>query len=247
MKQPINITSSEWEAIEDLLNKGGTEAERVAFVAQQRQDKSFRDKVELVKMTSLAISEASLKAQLDDYHQELTAHTQPTVPATKGSRHYRRKPLLIAASVIALMGLAIWGYQQINRDSSGYHRYYKADPGLITAMGTSKNYTFEKAMVDYKDGAYEEAIQAWSAMLNTNPGNDTLLYFLGAAYQASARTDHALTYFREVLEFPESFFYRDACWYAGLIYLKQGETAAATPLLQQSGREEAAEILSSLP
>ncbi len=99
-------------------------------------------------------------------------------------------------------------------------------------MGVTDHYEFEKAMVDYKTGQYEEAIAAWNKLLLKNPGNDTLNYFIGSALMADKEFKQAKIYFDKVIEFPASVFIQNARWYKALILLKEGNKKEALELLK---------------
>ena len=127
-----------------------------------------------------------------------------------------------------------------------YSEYYKPDPGLITAMGVSDNYTFEKAMVDYKNGDYDKAIKGWLSLKSNQATNDTLDYFLGAAYQASGQYDTAIPYLEKIASEKENTFNKDACWYLGLALLRKGNKELAATYIQQSGYPQSPELLNAL-
>ena len=124
-----------------------------------------------------------------------------------------------------------------------YAKYYIQDAGLMTAMGVSENYNFDKAMIDYKTGDYEKAIDAWQKLLLTNPANDTLHYFIGSAYMALDRPARALMNFEWVLKSANSNFKTDAYWYAGLALLKQGELEKASNYIRLSDNPKKDELL----
>jgi tetratricopeptide (TPR) repeat protein len=117
---------------------------------------------------------------------------------------------------------------------------------MVTAMGTNSNYEFDRGMVDYKTGAYQAAISRWEKLLAQKPDNDTLNYFLGSALLAIGDDELALSFLQKTLEMETGIFQKEASWYLGLSYLKSGNNAEAVKYLQNSGREEAAEIIEKL-
>ena len=154
---------------------------------------------------------------------------------------------MVAASVTLLATLSIWLFTSSkNKFEKTYATYYKPDPGLMSAMGTSDNYFFNKAMLLYKTGNYKAAIDEWSKLKNELPQNDTLTYFLGAALQADGNNAAAIRLLKSMTTDPAKSFYKEACWYTGLALLKQGAVKEAIPYLEKSDRPESSELISKI-
>ncbi|MEJ0105290.1 MAG: hypothetical protein WDO19_23230 [Bacteroidota bacterium] len=114
---------------------------------------------------------------------------------------------MAAASILVILSLTLWWVlQRRNSNERIYSAYYKPDPGLATAMGNSTSYSFEKAMVEYKNGSYDKSLEAWTALLKEKPGNDTLIYFIGAAYQAKKNKEHAIENLKIIATKPKALF-----------------------------------------
>ena len=108
------------------------------------------------------------------------------------------------------------------------------------------NYAFNKAMVAYKEGKYQEAIGSWEKLYQNNPDNDSLNYFLGAAHLANSEAHKAIPYLENVFPQAESSFQQESLWYLGLAYLKSGEVEKAKEFLEKSNRPEKEELLNQL-
>ncbi len=113
-------------------------------------------------------------------------------------------------------------------------------------MGNSTDYDFEKAMVEYKNGEYEKAFTAWNILLKQRPENDTLIYFTGVAAQAQEKDSIAINRLQQVVNNSKSTFYKDANWYLGLLYLKQGEPQKAISYIQQSGYPKSKDLINDI-
>ncbi len=86
--------------------------------------------------------------------------------------------------------MATFAWIYINRKTGPeqlFAKYYSADPSLITTMGGSDEYNFNKAMINYKTGKYKEAAYEWEALISLQAANDTLLYFTASAYLAQKK------------------------------------------------------------
>ena len=101
-------------------------------------------------------------------------------------------------------------------------------------------------MLDYKTGDYKKAIDEWSKLKTGMPKNDTLNYFLGVAQQADGNSAAAITLLKSMAADAAKPFYKDACWYTGLAFLKQGAVNEAIPYLEKSGRPESSELINKL-
>jgi tetratricopeptide (TPR) repeat protein len=243
VKYDYDISPEELEQIDRFINQEMSEEEAVSFRQLLLSNRTLQQKVEEVKNLSTGIAEAVLKNSLDKYHQEL-----PPKPAIKkmGKWVPMRAAAWIAASVVFALILGWWLFIKPTKSEELYSRYYKPDPGLMTTMGISDNYVFEKAMVEYKNGDYDKAIEGWNSLLALHPSSDTLHYFLGEAWQASKHFENAIPHLQKVLSKGDSPFYQDASWYLGLIYLRQQETEKARDLLQRSARPESRQLLEAL-
>ena len=242
MDQYPDISPEELELIERFLTGQLDGPEKETFEQNLRSSETLRLQVEEVKLLLTGIRETALQASLHTYHQELA----PAVKEVPRIGYMKR--WLVAASVIAVIGIAIWFVVSSRSGSNSlYMAYYEKDPGLLSAMSTvAGNYEFDRAMINYKEGKNEEAIKTWELQLATAPANDTLNYFLGSAYLSENKPDKAIEYFRKVIAKGQGEFLNEAYWYAGLAFLSKGNKEEAIALISQSDRKEKDELLVSL-
>ena len=240
MKYTNNIVPEELERIERFLTNEMQEDEAKAFERELKENVHLQEKMEEIKLLLLGISESSLEEKLKTFHTEIE-------PATGSKKNTRAIPLfrtlLIAASLLVVVLSLWWFLQKESNNEKLYSKYYTPDPGLATVMSSSSNYNFDKAMVEYKNGEYDKAIATWKSLLKEKPGNDTLIYFIGAAYEAKKDYAHAIENLEQITNNTESVFYKDACWYLGLSYLKKGETNQAIEYLRKSDHPNSEAIL----
>jgi len=154
---------------------------------------------------------------------------------------------LVAASCIALLGLGYWWLMgSESKYDKMYAAYYQPDPGLPTTMSVANNYQFDKGMVAYKAGDYREAADIWLGLSQSMPGNDSLFYFLGVAELALQHRDKALSYLKALADDPQKPYSKEACWYTGLLLLKEGKTEEATAFIRRSQHPESKKLLLEL-
>jgi tetratricopeptide (TPR) repeat protein len=238
------ISTEEFATIEQyLLGETSTE-QRLAFENKMETNRTWAAKVNEVKLLLAGIETASLKERLDSYHINIKKNH----PEKGGGKIISmRRKLMVAASVALLAAVSVWLFTiKGNKYENLYAAYFKPDPGLMSAMGTSDNYFFNKAMLDYKTGDYKKAINEWSKLKAGMPQNDTLNYFLGAAQLADGNSTTAITLLQSIASDASKPFYKDACWYTGLALLKQGKANEAIPYLEKAGRPESSELISKL-
>ncbi|MEM6724469.1 MAG: tetratricopeptide repeat protein, partial [Bacteroidota bacterium] len=118
--------------------------------------------------------------------------------------------------------------------------------GVRPADGDTYKYDFNKAMVDYKFGRYDDAILAWNALLANQPQSDTLNYFLGVSHLAVGAAQKAQPHFRIVIDQETSVFLNEAYWYYSLALLADGQLKAAKENLQHTEHPDKKVILDRL-
>jgi len=228
----IHIAPEEFEIIEQYLTQQLPAEEQDAFTKRLSNDNALKNKLESVRLLLLGVQEVSLVHKIEDFHEELKK--SPKENSSTG-KLFSMKQWLVAASVIGIAVLGVLLFLTIHgKEEKIFSAYYKPDPGLISAMGHSDNYAFDRAMIDYKTKNYDSAIKAWENLLTTNPDNDTLNYFIGSAYLAKKEADKALEHFKKVMANSNSYFLNDACWYAGLALVNEGRIEEAVPLISKS-------------
>jgi tetratricopeptide (TPR) repeat protein len=243
------ITQQELETIERYLDNEMTAAEQESFNATLSQDATLQQLVNEVRALRDGVEAASIKELLETFHSEIPqAHSKVVqepnlmLPRKKNSRFYWG----VAASIVVLFGL-YWILAEKNINEALYAAHFQPDPGLPTTMGTSDNYEFFDAMVDYKLGNYQQAIQKWETQLQGKPENDTLHYFLGVAKLALNREGAAISHLEKVMVQSQSIFIEDTYYYLGLAALKKGNVEAAKTYLEKSGSSASRDVLEDLP
>jgi tetratricopeptide (TPR) repeat protein len=238
-------SQQEFEKIEGYILGLMTDAEKQSFESELEIDQNLKTRYEDIKVLLQEVELASLKDSMEVFHAELKSST-PVVPINS-KKPFTWKPLAVAASLLFLLAITLWVFLgNTTENEKLFTAYYQPDPGMVTAMGTNSNYEFDRGMVDYKTGAYQAAISRWEKLLAQKPDNDTLNYFLGSALLAIGDDELALSFLQKTLEMETGIFQKEASWYLGLSYLKSGNNAEAVKYLQNSGREEAAEIIEKL-
>lgn len=217
--------------------------EAAGFDEQMKASEALLRQVEEVRLLLLGVEEASVARAVEKFHSELPVVRSLSADKKKGSI----RSWLIAASVALLAGAGLWLYFQAESANQRlFADYYRQDPGLITAMSSSENFDFERAMVDYKTGDYTAAIAVWSKQIIDRPDSDTLNYFMGVASLATDDPEGAAGYFRKVAGQQQSVFAADANWYLGLALLKMDRVVEAARFIERSDHPRKEALLQRL-
>jgi hypothetical protein len=242
------ISQERLELIERYLLGQMAMPEIADFESKLQSDHLLKQQVEEQKLLMLAIEESMLRTRLDGFHKgmrntvikDVNAITLPheySQPAVVKKMPWK-KWLSVAAIFTLLAFSAWWVLLKPTRDQQLFANYYQPDPGLMTAMGSTEEYDFNRAMIDYKSGHYDSAIASWTRQLSVNPGSDTLQYFIASAQLANKNFTGALKYFEAVIQQPASPFFAEANWYAALAAIQAGDKTRAAKFLSQSNRPE---------
>jgi hypothetical protein len=245
MNDDYEITPDEFELIEQYLADKLSPEELERLDQKKKLDINWTKKTEEVKLLLVGIHETGLAKSLDGFHDELQVEN---ITSAKSAKVFKLdKRWMVAASLFLIASVATWLLvTSKTHNEKLYSRYFQPDPGLMTAMGSSDNYLFEKGMVSYKNGEYQHAIETWAPMLAKNPSSDTLQYFMGVAKQAIGDDKTAKQHLEIIARDSTNYFYHDACWYLGILYLKGSETARAKVYIERSSHPEKAALLKDI-
>lgn len=227
------------QLIDRYFQKNLDSEETALFEKKFQVDPDFREAVNEHKLLIEGIEEHSLKAMLNNFHEELDE--SPIIKKPFYARY------AIAASLMVLIGVTaffvIFGESQ---NEKLFANYFKPDPGLPTTMSTTSNYVFFEGMVSYKRENYKEAILQWEPLLAEDPANDTLAYFLGVAHLANKEIQQAENYLTITEMQTESIFHEEALYYLALAQIKSDRPKEAEKTLSEATLPKSRELLREL-
>ena len=244
MKAFEDISQEELERMERHILGRLNEEERRRFERELSADKGLKEKYRTVERMLAGLEEVGVRELMEKAHSEM-----PTQRFSKSVRKFVPwTSIAVAASVVMvlLFGLLLWQNSQPENEKL-FAAYFEPDPGLVTAMSSESQYEFDRAMVDYKIGEYEEAISRWEKLIQTNPENDTLQYFLGTSHLALQQAGVAVPYLHEVMGDEGSAFKEDARWYLGLAYILSADYVRAKAILSKSPHPNVQLLIEQIP
>ncbi|WP_299367737.1 hypothetical protein [Winogradskyella sp.] len=238
-----NISQEEFEIIEAYLTDTLSDEDSLKFEDRLKNEDGFATKVEDIRTVLTGIETQALKEQLDHFHHDLSTDKNKTTKKPK-VKSLNWKRITVAAALIIAAG-SFW-FLNDNTNERLYAKYFTPDPGLPTTMGSNENYEFYEAMVSYKQGNYQDALNTWKNQLKTKTTNDTLNYFVGSALLAYKKENEAISYLLEVTKQANTTFKNEAFYYLGLAYLKANNKNEAINFLKKSDFTKAKDLLKKL-
>ena len=211
-----------FEAIEAYVLGTMPGDERIRFEEVLATDAALRAEMELQRDNIRAVELGGMSRMLRSIAAD---------EAAVGAKSGGWKAYLKYAAVIALLfTTALWWLSREPVHERLFAEHFVADPGLPVTMGANNAHAFNDAMVAYKLGDYMEASGKWSALLQQDPTNDTLRFYLASALLASGDADQAIPLFKGASERAGSAFSDRTRWYLFLAYLRAGRVAEAKAL-----------------
>ena len=243
MNNNIPITEEEIQEIDRYLSGELSAAEKQAFERRLETDNEWAAKCNEIRLLSVGVQETALRNQLDSFHENATSRQKPATVRSLGLV----KKLAAAAVFIVLLSTIGW-YFLYSRSSEEklFAAYYQPDPGLATVMSVTDNYEFERAMVDYKTGAYTQALERWNKLYENNNTSDTLQYFIASAQLANKDPKAAIQLFDKIISGNNSVFINEAYWYKGLALLQLGKRQEAAIAIEKSNHVQKAALLNKI-
>lgn len=226
-----------FEKIEGYIQGTLPPEEQKQFEAEMEKDAALSDEVAFQRKLIKSIETESVRQLLDQLHTENFEEEETPVVTMRQRQSYTW--MAVAASVALLMVAGWWVFfGQQPSTSSLYAAYFSPATGLSTTLGYTNNAQFSEGMISYKLEEYAEAKNWWQPLLEADPANDTLNFYMGVASLANEQTDEAMQYLTKVEENQQSIYYGEARWYLALAYLQHDDKEKAKALLQELSAQD---------
>ena len=235
MNPQINITPEEWHFIETYLDQKDASGAAPLLNEKLNQIPNVDQKIEYVKKINEEIEDCIRHSKIREFHNHVSIDEKDSATKTKAIKRKRSNAIWYSAAAILLVLFGIFWMMDNNTSSEKiFAKNFKPDIGLPLKMGTANTYGFYEGMLDYKQENYKEAISKWQILLEENPDNDTLNYFLGVANLALGDAGKSLEYLQNQERFQQGMFKEDAAYYAALAKIKEGKFEEAKIFLKQN-------------
>lgn len=224
MNEFEEISQHDFERIERYLLNQLSEQDRNLFEGELNHNPVLNFEVERQRQLMQAVEVGALREELKSISSKYKGNRVVSI----------RTWLSAAAAVLIAIGAFWWLMGKVGSSDDLYAQWAKPDPGLAVPMSSSTEYSFYDAMVDYKNEQYELAIQKWQPQLLTDADNDTLMYFIGAAYFNQQKFTEAGDYYRLVRKNTASSFYHKAGFYLSLMAYHQHQQTELSDLAKDT-------------
>jgi len=244
-----DISRAEFERIERFLLGKMNEDELKQFKADLKRDEYLRDEVNLQAKLLATVESGSMSANASIQTAKMQESREPLSgpEVARGKRPVSRYRWHAVAAALVAVVVSVWYFGlRPSHEEQLFEAYFVPPKGLITPMSATDNYLFYDAMVDYKQGDYPQAITKWRDLLEVQPKNDTLVFFIGAAYLAHGDAVKSTPYLEQSVSYTESVFNDEAWFYLGMAQLKLGDTEQAKAALKKSRMERSKALLHRL-
>lgn len=230
-----------FESIEAYILDRMNAHQRAEFEDLMARDAALREEVELERENIRAVELGGI----DRVMKRIAAEESGT-----GHGALSRRQLLAYAAAVALLivGALLWFGREPAHERL-FAAHFEADPGLPVTMGATDDPVFADAMVSYKEGHYADARSKWSALLHSDPMNDTLRFYIASSALAQGDAEAAIAQFAGLASDSASVFDDRAAWFLFLSFIRVGDLqgAASVDLSGLPRKEaEAAAILNEL-
>lgn len=144
------------------------------------------------------------------------------------------KKWLVAASIILLMTMGLWGVKSSFYPSNEalYATYFQADENTVVPIvrGDEIHSIEYRAFVAYEEKNYHKAINLFNSV--KNPEATHILYYKGLCYLSLDKFDEAMNLMNQVLEYQSSEketsdFTLRTHWYKALTYIRMNKNSEA--------------------
>lgn len=201
---------NEWHKNKQLQGSGkNAMEERKQFISSSL---SVQDKIESYARTGVL--------QASEEH--------PGQIKTAGNRTLRYVYMSVAASVVgaALIISTLMPPPGPDKLFSSYYEPFEAISPIVRDGNNSVGEIYSSAVKYYKAGDFEKAAQQFMESSLKDPSVGSPLFYLGLTDLATGRYDKAIVRLGEAASIPDAYS-KEAKWYLGLAYLKNGEISKA--------------------
>lgn len=248
----MRLTEEQYELIEAYLNDELSVPDRTSFEADIRDDAELRAEVDRQRDIRLGLRALGIQRALERAKTQYKASSPVVMPEKQEPTIVR--PLstwrywAAAASVVAVLGIGYYAYQQTTSrqvdiayaetaTSDANDELLKSFPSGNVSSETRT--TFQDAFRNYKAGKYDQVIK----QLRTLPADKQTVhyknYFLGLSYLANKQPTDAIPLLRSAQASPSLTIRQKAEWFLALAYVKSNQKERALPILTRISTDKA--------
>lgn len=233
-----DITQAEFDRIEKYLLGKMEGEEKEAFELELKANIRLKTAADDYADVITAVEAGAFKENLEIIHRQTIG-----TGGDKPKRNSMVGWLAIAAGIALLIGIGLWFFDTAPAADKLFAEYATKDPGLPVPMtGSTDDYHFHDAMVDYKAGKYALAIEKWTALLSDFEDQQLLKYYIASAHFNLEDYTEAVALFAEAETGNNDTYSYKSQWYTVLAQLKLHDTEAIMAVQPKPESPYAADI-----
>lgn len=231
-----------FKIIEDYLNGDLNPFEKSKVENAIGENDEWKEEYQLRKEVNQAIAENELMQFRDQIDAIMVKNDSPAYksPIRKLKRSVNKK-VVVAASFIFLLGIggmSLYLNNQAGNNQQIFEKYYQPYEVTINirSADTELNSILTRAMQQYKQHNYHEALTLFKTVLNKKDDMAASLYS-GISYMEVEKYKKANQSFKTVIDNEKNLFVEQAKWYMSMCYIKMKENEKASALLKELEEE----------
>ncbi len=249
------ITEKDTEDIERYLSEELSAEERAVFESKIKENVELQKELVLHQGIRDAVNDTKA-IELDESLREIGNTWKKENEPAIHHPFWTQTSFKIAATItlLAIVSFLIYFYLQPAFDNTQelFTHYYNA-PTAETVRGTGPDEAtrLQDALVNYRNGAYRQAVSDFEKILTMQPDYIKPKYYLAHCYLNVGETARAIDLFKSIIDHGDNIYISESHWYLGLAYVQKGEIDLAQsqfktlPLNTKKGKE-ASKVLTDL-
>jgi len=227
--------------IEQYLEGSLDEQEKTSVESRAESDKDFKELINLHKEVNESIRDEAffrLHRLIEKVSAEYIEIDDASIPPVRSSWMNKGFMRIAAILLVILSAAVILKMTLINPSDPEkiYNRYYQAyDADVISRSGISEEITLDRAIGNYNNGNYQEALQILNEVLRMDQQNYMAWFYKGLTYMESDQPVEAVKSFKSVPEQWDSLYKEHRDWYLALTLLHMGQVDEAAELFSKIG------------
>jgi tetratricopeptide (TPR) repeat protein len=194
------------------------------------KDPELQEELDLFRDVDVALADTdvlSLRAQLDELHEELTPQFEKRSSKKTSKRVLR---YAVAASVAVIISLGTYGifFKKVSNNKI-VSQFYK--PYDVTLVNRSANIDItdilSQALYKYENAEYADAVELFQQVLVVNPKMTASNLYSGISYFELKEYENARSSLVKVIEHNDNLYIEQARWYLGFCYIMLDDKAKA--------------------
>lgn len=225
---------SDLELIEKYLAGELSEAEKQDTELRLQEDKTFAHRLDIIKNMQGALL-PEVEGFKADLNEAFEAHCAEQ-PEKEARSPFFRRPYMIAASVVLLMGaFAVYFLVLQNQTPQQLYAANFSVPAenISVRNDDTVNDDLQKALKAYNEEDYAQALSYFDKVGSAEPQSEAVIFYSGICHMMLDQPEESIVNFNKVLQNGSSSYATTAQWYLGLSFLQVDDAKGAKKVFEE--------------